>query len=58
GCENRTSEADNLTRHKRTHSGGRPYACDEPGCGYRACKAGNLTRHKRTHSGERSYACD
>ncbi|KAJ1640543.1 hypothetical protein T492DRAFT_583900, partial [Pavlovales sp. CCMP2436] len=47
-----------LTAHKRTHSGERPYACDEPGCEYRAAKAGNLTAHKRTHSGERPYACD
>ncbi|KAJ1624649.1 hypothetical protein T492DRAFT_1124289 [Pavlovales sp. CCMP2436] len=43
--------------HKRTHSGERPFACDEPGCEYSAAEAGHKT-HKRTHSGERPYACD
>ena len=42
--------------HKRTHSGERPYACDE--CDYRCAAKGNLTVHKRIHSGERPFACD
>ncbi|KAJ1618061.1 hypothetical protein T492DRAFT_604810, partial [Pavlovales sp. CCMP2436] len=41
-----------LTAHKRTHSGERPYACDEPDCEYRATQPGHLPRHKRTHGGE------
>ncbi|KAJ1636619.1 hypothetical protein T492DRAFT_861383, partial [Pavlovales sp. CCMP2436] len=44
--------------HKRTHSGERPYACDEPGCDFRGAIAGRLKTHKCTHSGERPYACD
>ncbi|KAJ1621290.1 hypothetical protein T492DRAFT_1071565 [Pavlovales sp. CCMP2436] len=43
---------------KRTRSGERAHACDEPGCEYRATTASGLTTHKRTHSGERPYACD
>ncbi|KAJ1616649.1 hypothetical protein T492DRAFT_850677 [Pavlovales sp. CCMP2436] len=42
-----------LTTHKRTHSGERPHACNEPGCEYRAAEAGHHTKHKRTNSGER-----
>ncbi|KAJ1616428.1 hypothetical protein T492DRAFT_895509, partial [Pavlovales sp. CCMP2436] len=56
GCEYRATKAGDLTRHKRTHSGERPYACNKPGCGYKAAEAGSFTAHKRTHSGERPYA--
>ncbi|KAJ1615736.1 hypothetical protein T492DRAFT_557512, partial [Pavlovales sp. CCMP2436] len=42
----------------RTHSGERPYACDEAGCEYSAARAGDLKRHKRTHSDERPFPCD
>jgi uncharacterized Zn-finger protein len=47
-----------LEAHKRTHSGERPYACDEPGCTYCATQASALEKHKRLHSGERPFACD
>ncbi|KAJ1631974.1 hypothetical protein T492DRAFT_869005, partial [Pavlovales sp. CCMP2436] len=47
-----------LELHKRTHSGERPYGCDELDCDFRAAEAGALKVHKRTHSGERPYACD
>ncbi|KAJ1624556.1 hypothetical protein T492DRAFT_881689, partial [Pavlovales sp. CCMP2436] len=44
--------------HKRSHSGERPYVCDEPDCEFRAIQAGDLKRHKRAHSGLRPYVCD
>ncbi|KAJ1615847.1 hypothetical protein T492DRAFT_1152628, partial [Pavlovales sp. CCMP2436] len=47
-----------LETHKRTHSGERPFACDEPRCKYRTTTVSNLTTHKCTHNGERPYACN
>ncbi|KAJ1617906.1 hypothetical protein T492DRAFT_1132653 [Pavlovales sp. CCMP2436] len=49
--ERTAAAAGKLTVHKRTHSGERPFACDEPGCEYSAAQAGSLKAHKRTHSG-------
>ncbi|KAJ1628742.1 hypothetical protein T492DRAFT_140945 [Pavlovales sp. CCMP2436] len=47
-------DAGTLTSHKRTHSGERPYPCDELGCKYSATQPGTLKKHKRRmHSGER-----
>ncbi|KAJ1639208.1 hypothetical protein T492DRAFT_623806, partial [Pavlovales sp. CCMP2436] len=57
-CEYSATQPGHLARHKRTHSGARAHACDEPGCEYRATTASHLTTHKRTHSGERPYSCD
>jgi hypothetical protein len=51
------TDARALEEHKRTHSGERPYACDEPSCNYRATRARDLAAHMRTHSGERPHAC-
>ncbi|KAJ1638256.1 hypothetical protein T492DRAFT_234220 [Pavlovales sp. CCMP2436] len=36
---------------KRTRSGERPYACNEPDCDYQATQAGNFKTHTRTHGG-------
>ncbi|KAJ1628699.1 hypothetical protein T492DRAFT_630016 [Pavlovales sp. CCMP2436] len=44
--------------HTCTHTGERPFPCDEDGCEYSAAKPGTLTAHKRTHSDDRPYACN
>ena len=46
-------------KHKLTHSGIKPYACDHPGCKYMCTHSGRLGVHKRTvHDGIKPYACD
>jgi len=44
-----------LTRHRRVHSGEKPFECCF--CGKQFAEAGNLKRHERIHSGEKPYKC-
>ena len=58
GCDKRFSRSGDLTTHKRTHTGDRPFACEHDGCGKRFTQSGDLTTHKRTHTGDQPFACD
>ncbi|CAL8251543.1 unnamed protein product [Boreogadus saida] len=46
----------NMTNHMRTHSGEKPYGCNQ--CMMRFSTSSHLKSHMRTHSGEKPYGCD
>ncbi|MTI11633.1 C2H2-type zinc finger protein, partial [Sansalvadorimonas verongulae] len=56
GCNKSFTRSSHLTRHKRTHTKKRPFACDQ--CNKSFSQSGVLTAHKRIHTGEKPFVCD
>ncbi|XP_015589624.1 zinc finger protein 271 [Cephus cinctus] len=54
-CKKKFTHAGDLNKHRRRHTGERPYECAE--CQKKFAHASNLARHQRVHSGERPFSC-
>ncbi|GBP50318.1 Zinc finger and SCAN domain-containing protein 22 [Eumeta japonica] len=50
------SDHGQMTCHMSTHTGARPYTCDE--CGVSVTKPNSLKKHKLIHLGIRPFECD
>lgn len=47
GCDKKFARSDELSRHRRTHTGEKKFAC--PACDRRFMRSDHLTKHARRH---------
>ncbi|KAJ8305081.1 hypothetical protein KUTeg_017367 [Tegillarca granosa] len=53
-CERRFARSDELSRHRRTHTGEKKYLCPSPNCGRRFMRSDHLAKHMRRHANKKS----
>ena len=54
-CDRIFARSDELSRHKRAHTGEKKFECDV--CHKRFSQAGGLKQHMITHTGQKDHQC-